>query len=210
MDPRFDLVNIFRTAVRVVTSPAGFFREMPKTGGYLEPLIFMVVMGLIGASLQAVFSAAGLQPMELQGDAFSLIIMFTLIIVVSGFVAAAIYFVIWRIMGSNESFETAYRCNAYISSLIPISTVLNLIPYVAPAISVLLSTVFLVIASVCVHNLPSRKSWMVFGALGLIFMIVSVTGDMAMKKLREDMEVQSHFDEGKEPAEELILDLKDI
>jgi hypothetical protein len=199
-----------RTAVWVVTSPAGFFREMPKTGGLLEPLIFMVVMGLTGASLQAVFSAADLQPMELQGDALSLIFMFTLIIVVSGFVAAAIYFVIWKLMGSGESYETAYRCNAYISALIPISTVLNLIPYFAPAISVLLSTVYLVIASIYVHNLPSRRSWMVFGALGLIFLMVSVTGEKAMKKLREDIEVQKQFEEGEEPDEGLIRGLKDI
>ncbi len=183
---------------------------MPKTGGFLEPLVFMVVMGLIGASLQAVFSAAGLQPMELDGDAFSLIIMFTLIIVVSGFVASAIYFVIWKLMGSNESFETAYRCNAYISALIPVSTVLNLVPYVAPAISVLLSTVFLVTASIYVHNLPSRRSWLVFGALGLIFMMVSVTGDMALKRLREDTEAQKQREGAEEPVDEIIRGMKEI
>jgi hypothetical protein len=163
---------------------------MPRAGGYVEPLIFLVVMGFIGASLQAGFGIVGLQPVELEIDTASLIIMLTLVIVVSGFVAAAIYFVIWRLMGSQESFETAYRCNAYISALIPITTVLNLIPFFAPGISIILSTIFLVIASVHVHRLPPKRSWLVFGVLGLIFMMISITGDITVQRLREDTEIQ--------------------
>lgn len=190
MDSRFDLVRILRTAVWVVTSPVHFFKVMPRLGGYLEPLIFMVVMGFIGASLQAVFGFVGLQPVELEIDAASLIIMLTLVIVVSGFVAAAIYFVIWRLMGSQESFETSFRCNAYISALIPITTVLNLIPFFAPGVSIILSTIFLVVASIHVHRLPPKRSWFVFGALGLIFMMISITSDITVQRLREDIEIQ--------------------
>lgn len=190
MDSRFDLFRILRTAVWVVTSPVHFFKVMPRAGGYVEPLIFMVVMGFIGASLQAVFGIVGLQPVELEIDAASLILMLTLVIVVSGFVAAAIYFVIWRLMGSQESFETAFRCNAYISALIPLTTILNLIPILAPGISIILSTIFLVIASVHVHRLPPIRVWIVFGALGLIFMMISITGDITMQRLREDTEIQ--------------------
>jgi hypothetical protein len=163
---------------------------MPRAGGYVEPLIFMVVMGFIGASLQAGFGYVGLQPVELDIDSVSLILMLTMVIVVSGFVAAAIYFVIWRLMGSPESFETAFRCNAYISALIPITTVLNLIPFFAPGISIILSTIFLVVASVHVHHLPPKRVWLVFGALGLIFMMISIRGDIMMKRLKEDAEIQ--------------------
>ena len=46
-----NLTEIRDTAIKVLTSPSEFFREMPKTGGFVEPLIFMVVMGIIGGLL---------------------------------------------------------------------------------------------------------------------------------------------------------------
>lgn len=211
MESRFDLKNILLTAVRVVTSPSGFFRDMPKTGGYLEPLLFMLVMGFIGAMLQALFGMSGLQDQQLDIDALSLILFLTIMIVISGFVAAAIYFVIWRVMGSQESFETAYRCNAYISALIPITTVLSLLPTVAPFISILLSTVFLVIASVHVHRLPSQKSWIVFGLLGLLFMMFfKITGHLEIKDMGGDQGIQRQFQESPGRNDDTLEDLKRI
>jgi hypothetical protein len=210
LDPRFDLINILNTAVRVVTSPVHFFKEMPRTGGYTEPLVFMVVMGLIGAFLQAMFSVTGLQPVEMDIDTIPLIMMLTIAIVISGFILAAIYFAIWRVMGSQESFETAYRCYAYISALTPVTTILNLIPFFAPALSVILLTIFLVIASVYVHNLSPRKSWIVFGALGLIFLMVSVTGEIAVNRLKGELEMHEQFDGREEPGREEIDNFEDI
>jgi hypothetical protein len=210
LDSKFDLVKILQTAVWVVTSPVKFFSSMPKTGGIIEPLIFMVVMGFIGASLQAFFSISGLQPLELDINPLSLILTLTFVIVISGFIAAAIYFAIWRIMGSRESFETAYRCNAYISALIPITTLLNLLPYFAPVLSILLSTVFLVIASVYVHNLPVRKSWLVFGILGLMFLMFSLSSEVAVKRLKGANEQQNKYEENYDNDENMLRDLKDI
>lgn len=183
MDPRFSLIAILQTAFRVVTSPAAFFREMPRTGGYLEPLLFMLVMGFIGASLQAVLGIVVAEPVETEVDTLSFIVMLTALIMVSGFISAAIYFAIWRLMGSQESFETAYRCNAYISALIPVTALFSFIPHLAPAVSIVLSTAFLVIASVHIHRLPLRKSVLVFGILGIIFFIFSFTADRAMRRL---------------------------
>jgi hypothetical protein len=210
VDSRFDLVRILQTAVWVVTSPVSFFKAMPRSGGFVEPLIFMVVMGLIGASLQAVFSNTGLQPLAFEMDSLSLIIMLTFAIVVSGFIAAGIYFVIWRLMGSQGNYELAYRCNAYMSALIPVTTVINLIPDFAPVISIVISTIFLVIASVYVHNLPMRKSSLVFGALGLIFIMLSVTSDIAMRKKASEMDIQEQHEAIEEPGQGIIEGLKDI
>ena len=36
-----------QTAIRVITKPAAFFREMPKAGGYIEPLVFALVLGCL-------------------------------------------------------------------------------------------------------------------------------------------------------------------
>ncbi len=180
-----DLVNIIQTAIRVIMSPAMFFKEMPKTGGFIEPLVFMVVMGFLGSLIQALLSIIGLSPEGPAIGVFPLIIMLTFIIVISGFIAAGIYFVIWRIMGSQESFETAYRCNAYISALIPITAVFSPIPYLNQVITVVLTTLFLVIVTVQVYNMPLKKAWIVFGILGVIFMAMSLAGETVLRRMDE-------------------------
>jgi len=211
LDSKFNLVAILRTAFRVIASPSGFFKEMPKTGGYIEPLVFMMVMGFVGTSLQAVFSKIGLQPVQLDIDAASLIMLLTFLIVASGFVAAAIYFIIWKLMGSHESFETAYRCNAYISALMPVTAVFNLVPYFGPVVTIALSTIFLVIASVRVHHLPPKKSWIVFGIFGLIFiMVMSMTEDIALKHLKGGSETQKQIEKIRVPPKEALKDLVEI
>ncbi len=43
------------TAISVITNPIGFFRTMPKTGGLIEPLIFLALIGGVGGILQATF-----------------------------------------------------------------------------------------------------------------------------------------------------------
>jgi len=55
-----NLASIQKTAMSALTSPSAFFRAMAKAGGFVEPLIFMVVMGLIGGLIQTIFSLVGL------------------------------------------------------------------------------------------------------------------------------------------------------
>ena len=55
-----DFAAMPQTAIKVVTSPAVFFKQMPKTGGFGEPLVFMMVMGLVAGIVNAVLSFIGL------------------------------------------------------------------------------------------------------------------------------------------------------
>ncbi|MFT7289274.1 MAG: hypothetical protein ACI87W_003404 [Halieaceae bacterium] len=43
---RFDLGMIIASAGRIVTGPAAFYRSMPVTGGYTNPVICLVVMSV--------------------------------------------------------------------------------------------------------------------------------------------------------------------
>lgn len=174
-----------QTAIKVLTAPAAFFREMPKTGGFVEPLIFMIVMGVISGLIQAIFSLLGLNIAGGIAIGMAAIIMMPVFIAIFGFVGAAIIFVIWKLMGSQESYETAYRCGAYISAFAPIAAVLGIIPYLGGAAGIVAYTFFLVAASIEVHKIPSRKAWLVFGIIGVILMLLSITGQMAAKKIQE-------------------------
>jgi hypothetical protein len=188
-----------QTAINVVSSPVEFFRAMPKTGGFLEPLVFLVVMaivsGLISALIQTLSSLIGLQlylGMQLGAAAIILMpIMAAIGAAIFGFVSAAILFVVWKLMGSGESYETAYRCVAYLAALSPLTTVLGIIPYLGGAIGLGIITYYLVMASVQTHGLPAQRAWLVFGVLAAICIVLSVSAQIAARRFARNMEQAS-------------------
>jgi hypothetical protein len=210
-----DLASIQKTAMSVLTSPAAFFREMPKTGGFVDPLIFMVIMGIISGLIQTIFSIISLNIAGGMAMGVWSIIWVPIFIVIGGFIGAAILFLIWKLLGSKEDYETAYRCGAYLSVLMPIITVLGIIPYLGSAIGIALYVYFLVIASVEVHKIPSQKAWLVFGIIGAILIILNISGQITARKysreagkLREKMEQTSKA--LKEQAEQMQKQTEDM
>ena len=196
---KFDIATIPQTAMRVLTSPSEFFKEMPKTGGFVEPLVFMVAMGVVAGLLRSIFSVLRLQVGAGMAMGLGSVILLPILIGIFGFVGAAILFLIWKLTGSQESYETAYRCGAYIGVLTPISVLLHLIPFVGAAVSVLLMTFFLVTASVAVHNIPSRKAWLVFGIIGGLLVLFNFSAELAARRFAR------HAAEYKKQAEELRI-----
>jgi hypothetical protein len=191
-----DVASIQRTAMSVLTSPSAFFREMPKTGGFVEPLIFMAIMGIISGLIQTIFSLISLNIAGGMAMGVASIVLVPIVIVIGGFIGAAILFVIWKLLGSPEPYETAYRCGAYISVLMPIITVLGLIPYLGSAVGIALYVCFLVIASVEVHKIPSQKVWLVFGIIGAILIIMNISAQYSARKFsREAVKFREKMEE---------------
>lgn len=194
-----DFTAIPRIALRVVTSPSTFFREMPKTGGFVEPLVFMVVMnvvsGVIGGLLHALTDILGLHLYAGVPMRFMAIIMMPVLAAVGsaifGFIAAGILFVIWKLLGSDEEYETAYRCTAYLAAILPITTVIGIIPYIGGAIGLVILLYYLVTASVETHGIASRKAWMVFGIITAVFVVLNVSAQIPARRFARNMEQAS-------------------
>lgn len=53
-DNEIDLASIPERALQVLTRPAAFFRDMSRAGGFLEPMVFVVVMGIVNGPRVAV------------------------------------------------------------------------------------------------------------------------------------------------------------
>jgi len=191
-----DLNEIKETAVKVLTSPQAFFKEMPKTGGYVQPLIFMVVMGVIGGLIQSIFSIIGLKVATGLAMGVASIILVPIVTGIFGFVGAAILYLIWKVMGSQEDYETAYRCVAYISALTPITSILGIIPYIGGAVGIALAMYFTIIATIEVHRIPSQKAWLVFGIIGAILILLTITGEISSRRMaREAGRFQKQMEE---------------
>ncbi len=193
---KIDFTAIPKTAIKVVTSPVEFFREMPKTGGFVEPLVFMVflgiVSGLISGVFQAVSSLLGFHLyISMQMGVAAIIVMPFMVAIgmaIFGFVFAAILFVIWKLMGSGESYETAYRCVAYLAALSPITTLLGIIPYLGGAIGLVIVTIYLVTASVQTHGLAAKRAWVVFGIITALSIVFIVSAQIVTRRFVKNKE----------------------
>jgi hypothetical protein len=185
---KIDFAAIPQTARKVLTSPSEFFKEMPKSGGFVEPLVFLIAMGVAAGLLQSILSVLRLQVGAGMAMGLGSVIILPILIGVFGFVG--------KLTGSQESYETAYRCGAYIGVLTPLSVLLHLIPYLGAVVSILLMTFFLVTASVAVHDIPSRKAWLVFGIIGGLLAFFSVSAEFAARRIgREAAEYQKKAEE---------------
>lgn len=207
-----DFASMPQTALKVVTRPAAFFREMPKKGGFAEPLVFMAAVAVVSGLLQALL---GLLHLNAAAGLVSSIVLMPIMTVVFGFIGAAILFVIWKLMGSSQDYETAYRCGAYLSALGPITTVLGAIPYLGSIASLAIMTYYVVTASVEAHMIGSKKAWTVFGAIGAVLVAISVTGQYAARKLSSEMtrragEIPGQSAEMKKQIEEMQKQLEAI
>jgi Uncharacterized protein conserved in archaea len=173
-----------QTAVRVVTAPAEFFKSMPKTGGFVEPLIFAAIMAVIAGIIQALINILGLSYAHVGfAESLGRIIVVPIVVVIFSFIGAAIIFVIWKLMGSQKNYETSYRCWAYLMALAPIVAIISIIPYVGGIINIAIYVYFIVIASTQVHNIPSQKAWLVFGIIGAALMLIGITAEYKARSM---------------------------
>lgn len=180
--------TIPQTAIKVITSPAAFYRGMQKKGGFGDPLVFMLVMGAVTGILQAVFSLAGLRFAQGAAAGMAAMVYVPVAVLIGGFIGAAILFVIWKLMGSQEDYETAYRCGAYASAFSPVIAILGLVPYAGMAAGTVIWVYLLVVASVEVHRIMPARAWLVFGIIGLFFIVMGITSEMRARKLAGQMQ----------------------
>lgn len=185
---RFDINTVIEDAVQIIKKPVGFYQRMPHTGGYAEPIIFLMVMAAVAGLIVTVFSMFGSGLSGIMMFGLAAVVILPIAAVISSFIGAAIMFIIWKLMGSDKNFETAYRCVAYASAIYPISAVLGLVPYAGSIVGIAWGVYLMIIASVEVHHIESRKAYMVLGILGALTAVVNLTNEMAAREAQAKLE----------------------
>ncbi len=175
--------SVINDAMHVITNPVGFYRHMAKSGGYAAPIVFVIVMAVIAGLMVAILSLFGANMSAGMAIGFMAILIIPIMALIGSFIGAAILFVIWKLLGSEESFETAYRCVAYSTAIIPITASLGLIPYLGSIIKLAWSTYLIYVASVEVHNLKAGTAMAVFGVLGSLMLLIALSGERAARSL---------------------------
>ncbi|MDW7774541.1 MAG: YIP1 family protein [Desulfobulbaceae bacterium] len=186
MEIKQQISGMPQIVIQVITAPGKFFAEMARTGGFLPPLVFMIAMGVVTGILQAVLGLMGLSGGMAAG--MMAVILAPIVIGIFGFIGAAVLFIIWKIMGSGESYETAYRCMAYTAAIIPITVLLQQIPYLGNIAGLAWMTWLLVLASTRVHGVAAKKAWVGFGAIAVILGLTTISLEIAGRKMVKSMQ----------------------
>ncbi len=184
----FNLSKLVEDAKSVVTDSVGFYRNMQKTGGYAEPVIFVVVMAAITGLLVAVFSMFGIGQVGGMAVGVFAVIVMPIFAVIGSFIGALIMFVIWKLMGSPHGFETAYRCVAYATAIYPITFFLSLVPYIGSIIGVCWGMYLMFTASQEVHGIARQTAMIAFGVMALLAVFFQVSSEIAARKMAAKMD----------------------
>jgi hypothetical protein len=153
------LRNYYDTGKKVLLKPGEFFKEMPTTGGYKDPLIFAIIT--------AVIMGVGLTIITL-GVGFLAIVFAPIAVAISIFLAALLLLICAKIVGGTGTYEATLRVAAY-------ANIVNIIGWI-PIVSVLGSIYGLVLTVIGmkeIHSLSTVKAIIAVGiAIAIVFIIV--------------------------------------
>jgi len=192
---KIDFSSFPAKAIAVITDPVGFYRNMPRTGGLLEPLVFAIVLSLTGIIIQIILGGLfGLGTFTFGSLWF--LILWPILVTLFSFVGAGILYGIWALMGSQHSFETAYRSMAYMTAIFPVTAVLSVIPYLGTIVSTAWAAYILIVASIEVHGIKPNTAYLVFGGIGLLLILSNVSTEYGARRVSGQLEGAGKSREG--------------
>jgi hypothetical protein len=143
--------NYVDTLKKVLTNPEGFYSEMPKEGGYQEPLTFaainFAIFGLLSGIIAVILKSAS-----------AVTIVSTLVGAVIGgivglFIGGIILFIFFKIFGGSGGYESTVRILSY-SSAVDVFAWIPVIGWILSLYGIWLN----IVGGKHVHNLTTVKS----------------------------------------------------
>jgi hypothetical protein len=149
----------FETGKNIIMKPVDFFKSMPVTGGYKDPLIFALITSVImGLGLTIITLGVG----------FLAIIFAPIAVAVSVFLAALLLLVCAKMVGGTGSYEATMRVASY-------ANIVNIIGWI-PIVSIIGSIYGLILTVIGmkeIHKLTTAKAVIaVLIAIAIVFVIV--------------------------------------
>ncbi len=161
---RFGLLNgLYLTIKDVLLGPGRFFHRMPTQIGILNPLMFAVVLGVIGTFIAWLYSlvSASLQ-MALIGDfshsqssmfSFFLFLFSPVLMTLGVFIQAGLIHMALVLLGGGKlGFEATFRVSAYSEA----TTIILLVPLCGSWVALIWSMVILIIG---LYNIHETEPW---------------------------------------------------
>jgi hypothetical protein len=154
-------MDYFKTWKEVMLRPSDYYRKMPTTGGYSEPLTFAAISYII-SGLLTVILIRGLHIGDMYGVdssefSFSMLLASVIMTPIAGIIylliGAAIFYIIYKLLGGTGSYEGTVRFMSYASAILVVSWIplLNLITWIY-------GIYLYIVGGAFVHNVSMGKS----------------------------------------------------
>lgn len=157
----FDLQRIARLALYVIVRPAEYFRTMPRGGPLVEPMVFTAVLSLAGAIVFALIS----WPLTGQLPALGSLLIVPGLVCGGALFVALILMLLWKLLGSQQSYATAFRCVAATMAVVPLTALLTPLPDLSLIVNASWSIYLLYVASLEVHGIGRPKALLLLALL---------------------------------------------
>jgi hypothetical protein len=184
-------MGYIETWKEVMQRPSDFYRRMPETGGYADPLTFAAISFIIYALLTALLAVLFGRQMYMEGmyggmydgmygDArglgFFAILMSVIITPIAGiislFIEAAILYVIYKVLGGSGSYEGTVRFISYATAVV----VLSWIPIIGWIVGIY-GIYLYIVGGMHVHDVSMLKSAVaVFLPVILVILLIIIVG----------------------------------
>jgi hypothetical protein len=167
-------MDYIKTWKEVILRPSDFYRRMPTTGGYADPLTFATISFIINTLLFALvrpsmLTLVGMQVPRLTHFLFSTVIILFIANIVSLFILALIFNLLYKALGGIGSYEGTVRFISYSSA----PTVLSWIPILG-LITVIYELYLYIVGGMIVHNVSMKKSTILVLPFALLAMFFGV------------------------------------
>jgi hypothetical protein len=166
-------MDYFKNWKEVMLRPSDFYREMPTTGGYSEPLTFAAISYVISGLLTVIF-ISGLHIGDMYGvNSFSMLLASIIMTPISGiiyiFITGAIFYIIYKVLGGNGTYEGTVRFMSYASAIVVVSWIplLNLVAWIY-------GIYLYIVGGTFVHNVSMGKSALAILLPYIIIILVAI------------------------------------
>ena len=158
---------LFETIQMVLLRPMEAFAVMRREGGFTDPLLYTLILGMVGAVVSFVFSIGlhsfglgrrnGLGAMFGLGTApFTMLILMPVIIVLFTFIMAGIvHLVLMMLCGAKQPFETTVRVVCFASGS---ANIVHIIPFCGGTIAGIYSIVLNCIGLARAHETDTWRA----------------------------------------------------
>lgn len=184
-------VGTFVSAARgVVLSPARFFRDLPRWGDFVSPLVFAAICLLLTEMITALLAVVvnpllgTANPEQTLGGSLLILLLSPFIAVVGVLILTAILHLltVLVIKPGRTDFEATLRAASYASVALLVTAPLNVIPYAGPLLALALGLVYYAVLSFLglreLHATTARKAAIVvlipFGLAALLVLLLTV------------------------------------
>ncbi|MFH2204308.1 MAG: Yip1 family protein [Elusimicrobiota bacterium] len=180
--------KLIANAVFMAQQPTLFFSRINPNGGFGPPLVVIILWALISAPLSAftVYAKTQSVPFTIAAATGGLF-MLPIVAIIMSFIGAAIFHVLCKVLGGGVSYNGSFGAFAAMAALMPISSLLGLIPYAGAIIPQLCGLYLAVHAAAGLHRVDKKKAWLVFGALTVFWLLLSISAAIAAQRLKSSL-----------------------